>query len=767
MLARRSPHFTRDPAPLDLRGIRAGTLGSLRCALAEDGDRVLLATDLTLGAWRGHHAASELSAQLGLAAESESRPARAGDIDPSSGPSFADVVGAFIDREGRGDWATLAALDRAARIAGAGPARPRTFLVLVPRFGLSWEREDVLLVRFLTQAIDAERDRLILVASGSDEPRLPADWRVEWSVVRSTESPLDPPALLGLVPGTLDRALHAQIRQVEPDEPWDGLSLVDGSVLIPPEWRRDPGTVSRFLFDRLALATRPDGWVHAYAQVHGNNFYVDPWFLWSQARRELDAGGFSVALRLVERARECARDPLQRAVLQSTAQGVRLAAQRFEEATKAPAPVAAASPELRGFELEARGWALTMIDAAAAADACFREAKALIDSGSGPDRAHLYLLNIWALTRLKLGDLDGALALERQIEDRHADLPSRDWHLEYVNAINIARLHRRRGDFHAAEAYYRRAFATVCGARTEADALYANVCWARLEEARGRPGEAFAAWLRAALHWVSSAAPEALAGRVATAVIGRRINPGTTDPEEVSSALEEHLLRSAAAMGSTDGLGREPPVFVRATDLADATLPEITAYAFLGPSAGVVVAGSPVPAPIVSPRFRRLRALVARLLCHSVLPPQDAQSIMTMVVDDRLGIEVPQTQVELLECCLRLGVHVYLHDGTRRYLDDERRARLESRLLVRLGPAVDRLEGRRARFKRYLPPRALGDEEWQIIQHVSPLLDIETLWRRRAKDMDRKRFLALLRGMERDRLIRLELQAEAAGEALP
>lgn len=756
--------IARRVGPVALDGVEARTLEAFCRAFAlEVANGRLAVADLSLGAWQSHQVATEFSSQLGLdlpvAADVEPTPAAIAER------SFADVIGAFIDVEGRGDATTLVALERAMSIARVG--RERVFAVVAPRFGLTWEREDVLLVRFLTQALAGHAGRVVVV--GVDpQPPVPTDWHMSWS---SQSGPSEgggerQGSLLGLVPGIVSLELAQAVSLVEAPSPERLLALDYGYHFIAPEARRDPRGVSRFEYDKLALATRPGGWTHAYAQLHGNNFFVDPWFLWGQAYREVEGGGYSLALRLAERAAECARDPLQLGVVQSLAQGVRIASHRFVEASHAPEPPPGVPPAIRGFLLEAKGWALAMIDEPDLAEPYLQEARALSEQTGTADREYLYLLNISALNRLKLDDADSALAFEKEIEAAQAGSSHRDWRLQYVNSLNIARLARRRGAYEEAEGYYRRAFEGTLGSRSDGDRIYANVCLARVDEDRGEVAGAFRGWMRAALHWVAAAAPEAVASRVATAIVERNVAPGETDPEEISAAFEARLARAARAMGFSDPPAQETaPVFVHVDRVEAPTLDA----AVLGDGWSVLTTEHQARPALQSDELVRLGRLL-RDLIDAACPVDVLRRTRSIVIDDCFGTEVPTTLAQLMALAVRLRIEAVVAHGQTIELDRETRARLERDLRVRLGPAVDEVLRDDDRvvvtFKRYLSPRLLSEDEVQIIGLLSLPQTVAQIGERVLDgELPHARLLELVRVLELSRVVTLELPSDSLRRA--
>ncbi|HET9492220.1 MAG TPA: hypothetical protein VFR64_21030, partial [Methylomirabilota bacterium] len=336
--------------------------------------------------------------------------------------------------------------------------------------------------------------------------------------------------------------------------------------------------------------------------------------------------------------------------------------------------------------------------------------------------------------------------------------------------INIARICRRQGAYETAEHYYRRAFATTQGTRTEGDRVYTNVCFARLEEARGRPAEAFGGWMRAALHWVSSSAPEALGSRVATAIVGRKVASG--DPEEVSSAMESALAAAAGGAGlapavtaiEAGGRSSDAPVFLQADQLGGDIESGALDYAVLGSGWSVLSSRAPARAQLDAPRFRRLRAILFHLI-QLAAPPSLLRDATTLVVDHGYGTEMPTTLRELVQLSLRLPLGALVVDDDLLEVPHEARARLERNLRLRLGRAVDGLhrDGPRVwvAFKRYLVPRLLADAEARILESLEAPVPIDELRERRLGDnVSHDQILAFMRSMERSRLVDLEVPDE-------
>jgi len=704
--------ITRLPSAPPCEGIRIAGLDGLLAALDERGVVSPVVADLTLGAWRGQELARTCFAQLGIEWPLRDEQPDDGELAAPwiaalngktvDGRAAASAIGDWIDSEGRGNASALAALMLAEHLLGALGERSLSLVVLAPRFGLPWQTENFALLRFLAYGARAV-DRVIVV--GQEEV---TGLSARWSDAPSAAPRPQPTGLAALVPGALD-AETAQALQAA------GHPLEGGFSLVPPEWRQPPTATSRLQHDQLAAAP-VDSWLRAYAFVHGNNYFVDPWFLCREANSRLAEGGGEIALLLMERAANCARSPADRATLLALTQGFRIALLRYQEVTTAPDPSPTLPPFLRGAMLMTKGWGLVMSGEAERAEPYMQGARELLGPVLGCNRQFLYLLNISALNRVRLGDIAGALTIENQIEAASATLEDRDNRLDYVNFINLARLHRLRDDLDLAERYYERAFATTAGARTESDLVYTNVCMARLDTARGRAHAAFLAWLRASMHWLASDLPEGLGWRVLSVILGRKATPAETPPDSVAEALAKWLRIAARAAGIDsplkDGLV-VPTAFVR-VDRASFE----SARAFGAPGVGVICADTSLRAAFNGPHQEALAALVRALLARVVGAPALIESL-AIVVDDRFGQEMPTTLNQLIATCVRLGVDSALFSGRELKLPAERRAALFEQARVRRGPAVLAVERNDdaicIHFRRYLPPRTLSLGEAHVM----------------------------------------------------
>jgi hypothetical protein len=679
--------------------------------------------------------------------------------------SYADMIGHGIEAEALGDGATLTGADAAARIVGAVEAGPpRSFLVLAPRYGLNWEQEDLLFVRLLAPRLQRTSSRLILVYA--EPAAAPAEVEVEWLNEVQPSSPPVAGGLIGLTPGAVNTQVAVAVRSHERtgDARPAMLALANGHMLIAPECRRPPDAVAKLEYDRLAAGARGCDWLRAYAEYYGNNTFVEPQFLLRQAWQRFSEGGTSVALRLLDRAADCSVTPLERTAVACQAQGIRIALRRFADAARQPDPPLAVPVAVRTFLLRAKAYALVMSGDPQSAMTYFHAEWKKLEN-EPVSRESLYLLNISALALLKLGDARAALEIERDIEARAVALATPDWRLNYIIRINIARLCHRLDELESARRFYDLAFAATLGGRSESEAVYTNVCTARIDSRRGCHLNAFLAWLRASLHWVVALTPEALAPRVANTLV--RSVPNTPEGlvESISRELLSSLEQAARESGRPSLAGvtatesdTHTPVFLRPDCLDAGTRPE---WALGGNGWGVLGSSCRLRETVMridTDSRRQLRPLIYRLLCEMSKSSQIREA-GTLIVDDRLGQEMPVIASELLESAVRLQVPRLYFNNVSVALDERLRSTLERQARVHLGNAVARVELSESFatvvYKRGLAPVTIPKEAGFLLTALS-----DNSFTAVSEDL-----LPLLRALEELRMVYLSFPEESCTAA--
>lgn len=619
------------------------------------GDGEAIWADLSLGAWTGHQAGGELLAQL-IGRRLYPREIATPAGEAVEFPSYADLVGQGIDVEAQGRGEVLRAHALAYRVTKLlGKDTPRRVVILAPREGFRWEEENEYFVRYLGEALRGGPHRLLIVRTTGGAEKAP---------------------VAGLLPGLASPDVVDAMRGEAIEPGW--LHPVAGGFLIAPEVR--PTRMSqreRLRFDRLATLMGDFPGIALWAQMYGNSFHVEAGRMADRAWQEFRRGGTGVALRLMARAEPCARNPTERAILQAKAQGMRIAAHRFEEAAASGDPGPGLPANLRSFLLEAKGWGLAMSKEPDRAVPYLEQARDLEVAGRDP-REHQYLLNILALGYFRSGALDRALALEKEIEAGLAEQNPADWRLGYVNSINQARLYARAGDAAMALRYYERAFATTEGIWSDSDVFYQAITLGRALEAAGRREESLAAWLRAGLHW--------LAMDVRDSLSRRSLRPLAGNPEE---ALDREIAAASERIGLAVPPADIAPIVARRTGRGAA------GGWVAGANGWAVVAVEGSLAKGLSPLRQRVWS-VLRALAPAAFP-----RVPSMLLVDR---DMAQTWPQAILMALRAGVRAVRFGGR----SIENAEDWADRLTVEVGPAVERIDGATVFFRRYYRPRKLG-----------------------------------------------------------
>ncbi|TFI57026.1 hypothetical protein E2493_17175 [Sphingomonas parva] len=706
--------ITRHAVPPKASLVSPSNLAALRIALERQGPPgTLLVADLWLGAWQGQSLARQFAAQLGLPEPDAVQPLAAPNLRPGATPDYSDTVARVVDAETSGDRLVTAALDNALRLIEAADAErePAVFVIILPAVDSpGWEREDLLLARFLAEAARDGPHRLVLASFGGGQA--PPGWELTPLPARPLPPPPPrPPELLARIPGPISPADAATLApDARPDE---GMLLRGGALLVEPAARQGatPAGAHR------AIAAASDGWLRAYALLRHGPTANDVPFLCAEAAQRFAEGGYGIARRLLEAARSAASGVVTPAAVELQLQGMRIALMDFEAAAAAADPDPRLPTALRGVLLQCKAWGLVMTGEAEQAEPRFSAAIELLKS-EVPERQFLYLLNIAALNRLRLGRIDDALALECAIEQSLAGLERPDWHLVYINCLNLSRLYRRLGDVERAAAYVDTAFAGTLGLRSVSDLVYRNVCRAQIDCQAARREEAFLGWLRAALHWAAGEVPEALAPRVARAILGA---PSAPAPERLAEAVAAALLRQLGAAAKAAGIDEwqeggepgRPPVFTGAPDLPPG------AIAAGASGWGVLASSAPLAPACRGPEFDRLGAALGGYIGRCA---PEAAGAPTYGIDTRGGTELPRTAAELLESGCRYEASSFVFDGRRLTLTDPERRRLRLSRRVRLGDGLDRIartpHGFEARFKRYRPPYPLDTAALRLLDRI-------------------------------------------------
>ncbi|AFK56781.1 hypothetical protein TMO_c0171 (plasmid) [Tistrella mobilis KA081020-065] len=665
----------------------------------------LLVADLSLGSWRGHWLARELGRQLGLDLPDDRGPVPG---EAAGGPPAERVVAALIDRETMGDATVLAAHHAAVAIADAARRQGvGAILIAGPARDHGWMAEDLWLLRLLNRLSELT----VAVAVPADAPLSPDELApaeppiaADGPVAPTVAQPADPDRPGLGWPEDLADAGTGDSRQMLP-----AIAGLAGAALILP------GARAAAAAGCTEVPANPPLWQRARTEALKPVADRRPEILSAGAAAAFAEGGWRQSLRLIEAALPATADAETRGALEAQAQAMRIAVMDFAGAADRPDPEPGLSAPLRRELATAKAWGLVMTGRPAEADRLFGEARALA-TPADRDPMWLYLLNISALAKLRTGRIDDAFAFEHQIEARLRSFDPPDWHLSYINAINLARLHRQAGQIPEARACYERAFAITLGLRSESDQLYLAVCQAGLEQAEGRIAEALITTLRAALHWLSMAVPEALAPRVARAM-------GAVPGPELVARVDDYLLGRLTALLEKIGppfnhLARDPAEDGPRWRRAEGNTSGCTAWG--GPGWGVLIRPRPMgedqPGQAEAGRDGgRLGALTARILAR-LSPAPMAPGDACILVDGGFGTDVPVRLPELIGLALRQGCTRLRFRDRDLVLTAAQAADLLDRCRIGPGPGIDAIDraadGRLAvRFRRVRPQLVVAADD--------------------------------------------------------
>jgi hypothetical protein len=753
----------RKPGRIALDATTFGSWAQLAAALflvpGELGSRCLF-SDLGLGAWRGHWVGREIYAQLDRAFPADLElPAR---IDPPH--HRGGFMGEVTDQEGRGTYNVLLSYQLATAIVGDVVERGlRWIVVLAPRSStVEWGDENALLLRFLAQGLEHSGCGIMLVFPSTAAAADHAGWDLRWHepLAESIGEPGPDASDVAMFPGIVPAAVVARVGWT-PDQ---AVVLPDGSAVLSPRTRGEspPSTawLAKLGLEQLGPNQR---WLQSYVCACDPALQPDntvAGVLLHAGLDRLSEGAYTLALRLITRARDTARAIPLRAACDGMRQLALSTVRDHARAAEGPLPVERLPAMLELGLYQSKATALTLSGRAAEAEPLFERARALPRERI-PFRGYIYLLNIAALNQLQLGRSDEALAIERTIEQELAAANDTDWHARFINEINLARLFKKRGALAESQAYYRRTFSIIDGLCTDTDLMYRSLCAAQIEGIQGNHHATMLCWLRAAVHWLTMEVPEALSYRYVEAVTqGRRIDDPTEAVEQVSAGLYKQLTTSAERAGiaraNADAAdpSRPAPVFSGLDRGIPAGSQAIGAH-----GVGVFVSTDAQPLRFSGPEYVRLSASVwrlVRMLCQAT----DLPDSCAVIVDSQFGVGLPQTLDELAGSCLRAGQTTLVFDRRRVELQLEELL-LAARVRFPAGVARCELEGDapHVEYKRYRKPRALAEAERAVLRHTAAGSTVAEIIEACAP-ATADEVIAVLRALESERVVRLQISVD-------
>lgn len=541
-------------AVVDLPGRFVSGLNEIREMLGENDEPGFVVADLTLGSWEDHFAARQIYRQLGLAwpLEADQQESTSRDINPEAAFNYAELVGQGIDMEARGEAGILDAFTLAETLLGAAAPSGMRILIAAPLGGNSWGLENEFFLYFLSRSLLP--GKLQFVTVHQPEPTSITQLSIEWKgICRPAEASAPVSDLAFLVPGIISEELLSEL-----GGSGNTARLRNGFFLPAPENRRSRGKISKTIFDRLSARLKGREQA-AYAMYCGNNFFVDPGILAAGAWKNFARHSIGLATLYMERAAECARSPMEKAALLCQLQGMRIAGFQYAAAGSVQEPSASWPEWAQAFIFQSKGWGLVLSGNAAEAEKYLSKAIAMLHHL--PPAELLFLKNIYALSKFRLGETEEALRLENEIETEHAQLAETDYQLLFVNSINLARVYRKKKDFASSEKYYRNAVSTTAGLCTDSDLLMGTISLANLFFEQERYAEALSHYFACALFWISTPVQEAVNKRTGLAL--QAFAPGKNSlsrEENISLTLLNQLCRITGSDYGSMGLTAAMPV---------------------------------------------------------------------------------------------------------------------------------------------------------------------------------------------------------------
>lgn len=654
-------------------------------------------SDLSQGAWKGHWIAHELLQQLELSTVTNVQPLL-------NEGNYADTVGTLIDNESEGDKNFTLALKNCLQITEALEKQEIRFvLILAPGKGYEWEEENLQLMQLFFNAIKPTHSKIILLCQ--QDAAVPAGWTVNFrnSVPETQPSTHFFP---GIVSSETATRLSLDGR--------NSIRLRNGLYAPDPMLRKTP--------------KHKETWVslphlHAAFQL---NFSDNPdrTLIEGEATIRFAEGAYGIALRLLSGLLNKTANVLNRETIRSQMQNIRIALMDFESAAKETDPPAGL-PDIYTASLSlSKAWGLVMTNQPLIAETYFEKARTFLKEEEFP-RLYLYLLNISALNKLRSGQMEAAFELEKRIEQTLDSQTDRDWHITYVNNINQARLFKKAGDFTVAEQYYHRAFAINYQLKNESDLLYTNFCFAQLEELKGNPERAFIYWLRTCIHWLSNPAPEALAPRVAQAILFKKLSNRKGEVEDISEKLFAALSESCAQIGLLTGSQPESGPVLRFAR------PETTnakpALAIGKTGWGMLLSPDATVSVYEGKAYDSLNRSVSDCL-KTLLPTVSWTDYRTAITDTLFACELPQNSQELLLLSIRKGVNHLVFENNKFALTENDVIQLPDKIKAFVSPAirfVSPLENNcmKVHFRRYHAPTELNERETWLLQYIQDHAD--------------------------------------------
>ncbi len=265
--------------------------------------------------------------------------------------------------------------------------------------------------------------------------------------------------------------------------------------------------------------------------------------LFAKAQRAINDKAFEDAVYFLQQAKQMTESDQQKLIYQTQLDGLFLALKRFQQVDCA-SDIPEHLPLKLKFKIwQNRAWALTMLGQTEMATPYYQLLEEHQAQQSDPILL-AYLKNIRALYEVKSGRWQKAMALELEIrKDLLQQTFPISMQLEYINAINLARLYFRQAQYSSCIQYLQKAAQSYQGCQAQGLPV---VVFYRLSQAYFASGQTTKAkhyLIKACLEWLALPVPEAMALRSVKNLTGITDCPVWQVEPALSTTLLEHAIQ--------------------------------------------------------------------------------------------------------------------------------------------------------------------------------------------------------------------------------
>jgi hypothetical protein len=682
-------------------------------------------SDLSQGAWKGHWIAHELQHQLGITDDTFIQPLL-------NNGNYADTVAKLIDNESEGDKNFILALKHCIKIKQKLIEEKIQYVILIaPESEMDWEDENLQFINILSDALKGTAIRIVLFLT--NKANVPKDWNIQYLNTQNSTAYFSP--LVPFYPGIIEKKKVDYL--VNHKESF--VELRNGLAAVNPLLRASLSQENEL---NSSWLDKPYLKVAKYSQYNED---ISREEVEKEAILRFAEGGYGIALRLLSNLLSKVIDPYERALIIGQMQNMRIALLRFSDAANEELPNEELPDIMKASLYQSKAWGLVMNNKPVEAEPYFEKARNYLNEKEF-SRLYLYLLNISALNKLRIGEIETAFAFEKRIEDSLNNQPERDWHITYINNINQARLYKKIKDFDMSESYYNRAFSINIQLKNESDLLYTNLCYAQLEELKGNFARSFLFYLRTCIHWLSNPTPEALAPRVAQAILNKGLSSAKGNVEAISEKLKTNLL-DLANKNKIQLYENINPNFINFIRSENALT---SSRLLVGDNGWSVCLSEYQTVPAYSgSEYDSLKSIILSYI-QSCFPNVQWANYKSIITDTQFSCELPSTWTEALIVAWRLNISELLFNQKRVILKENDIINLKSKIKVGISPAIDYITYEEKRMKvfyrRYKSPQLLDDSETKM------MVDLQTIKSVTFSELGDEH---VIRELEKKRLIQL------------